>query len=164
MQKPPLFLFTHASTQIQAHKNHCVRKLQFPSIAVHTKVIQCNVQRRYASPAELYVTRPSHGAANFPIQSKQPQSPTFVSGWRKQMPLPCQVAEGRGDGHSCCRCSRNEKGMYTIPGVITMRGYRRSVQPVCRRAARLESPFREAQGEGTAKPLSARRGVESPWW
>lgn len=30
MQKPPLFLFTHASTQIQAHKNHCVRN--FPQL------------------------------------------------------------------------------------------------------------------------------------
>lgn len=156
MQKPPLFQFIHANTQIQAHKNHRVRKLQFPSIAVHIKVIQRNIQRHYASPVELYDTRPSHGAANFPIQWKQPQSPTFVSGWRKQMPLPWQVAEGRDDGHSCCRCSRNEKGIYD-PECDHNEKDRRSVQPVCRRAARLESPFREAQGEG--RPSRSQHGA-----
>lgn len=135
--------------------------MQFRSIAVQTKLPRCSVEKRYSSPLELYVRRASHCSLNFPIELKHPQSPTFVFACQKQISSPRQVAEGYGDGYLLCA----SPGMKGIGSPVRWKSEGQTLCAPClspRCASGVSVPT--SARRGTAKPLSERRGAESPWW
>lgn len=175
MQKATI-LHLHTRTRTHSQYKHTkitVRAfMQFTSIAVHTKLLQWDVERHH--PAESYVKRPSHGRANFPIKLTPPPPKSY---------LCYRVAETNGFALTSCRgtpwwlfnllllpiwkvydplCD-NKKKRNVRDG--------RSVRPVCHRAARLESPFRKAQKEGRSRhgtvwkaPAGDGGNLQMKWW
>lgn len=148
MRKATLFLFkTHMwCTQSETHK----KKLLCTQITISPHLQHAQKYRAMSKGIMQiqwsWVLRDQATAQRtFPFHPNKPKVLPFFTGWRKQTPLPCQVAEGRDDDHSSCRCSQYEKEYD--PRSDQNERDRRSVHPVSHCAARLESPFREALGE-----------------
>lgn len=149
MLKTQFFLFKIHTwcTQSETHKKkkYCARELQFPlTCSTRKSTVQCLKALCKCSGVGFRETKRRRSELSHFIQTTS-KSYLFFTGWRKQTPLPCQVAEGREDDPSSCRFSQYEKE-YDPRSEQNERD-RRSVHPVSHCAARLDSPFREALGE-----------------
>ncbi len=155
-----LSVHKHARTQMQAHKNHCacIHAISLCGTAHKTLPVWCRKAECKSSGVACCETTPRHSE---------------LSRWIKTPPPPksylCyRAAETNAFALASCRRMRwrqvnlpllPEQKVYDPPVWLKKKNLRdrRSVRPVCHRAARLESPFWEAQWEG--RPSRSRHGA-----
>lgn len=146
-------------TRARNQKSLCVHLCNIPLLQHTQNSPRCTAEKHHASEMQLYFTRACRCTANFPAEFKKP----------KVLPLL------RCLGNKCLCHDKLRRGAATGTKLACSPGMKAIGSPACRKPGgeTLGAPClppRCASGEsvpksaerGMAKPLSERRGLESP--